>query len=216
MLEQLGEALLLNRSNGGGGVAELREVRHITLGVDGIGVALAPLLQALLQLQLTSPLRGRLQLDGLSGEGRIKVAQILVVRHARIVGRLYLLIKEGNSSNKKDKRKLKGFCQNFCFCSTFVYLLCENISPGDVLEEGMEHDLSGVRRSAAQSAAGIFLEEAPQQGTGLGADSGRESHLSNQDLLKEHVMLVGDERKATDEHLVHDHAEAPPVHLVVV
>ena len=62
----------------------------------------------------------------------------------------------------------------------------------------------------------VLLQQACQQGLGLGGQVLGEADLLHQDELKEALVVLVVEGQPAAHHLVHDHAQAPPVHRPAV
>ena len=97
-------------------------------------------------------------------------------------------------------------------------LVLERDPVDSIEEEGMSLDglLATTGRTAAQSLVGILGHEALEDGDGVLAQPDRIEHLVVQDGLEEVVLVVGLERRLTGHHLVHEHAQRPPVHAEAV
>lgn len=63
---------------------------------------------------------------------------------------------------------------------------------------------------------GVLLEQASQQGLGLGGQVLGEADLLQEDQLKETLVVLVVEGQPAAHHLVHDHAQTPPVHRSTV
>lgn len=63
---------------------------------------------------------------------------------------------------------------------------------------------------------GVLLEQAGQQGLGLGRQVLGEADLLHEDQLKETLVVLVVEGQPAAHHLVHDHAQPPPVHRSTV
>ncbi|KAM8918793.1 LOW QUALITY PROTEIN: uncharacterized protein AAEQ78_026265 [Lycaon pictus] len=91
-------------------------------------------------------------------------------------------------------------------------LLLYHVLPADAEEEPVLHDLPGVAGPPAEPLLGVLLKQPSKQGLGLGAECAREMDLLYEDEHEEALVVLVVEGQAAAHHLVHDHAQPPPVH----
>ena len=72
-------------------------------------------------------------------------------------------------------------------------------------------DVADSVGAAAESVGRVPLEQRPQQRLGLGAEVLRHGELRLQDLVHGLLPVLALEGKPPRQHLVHQHAVAPPV-----
>lgn len=63
---------------------------------------------------------------------------------------------------------------------------------------------------------GVLLEQASQQGLGLGRQVPGEADLLHEDELKQTLMVLVVERQTAAHHLIHDYTQTPPVHCPAI
>lgn len=74
----------------------------------------------------------------------------------------------------------------------------------------------GEMEDECRPLLGVLLEQAGQQGLGLGRQVLGEADLLHEDQLKEALVVLVVEGQPAAHHLVHDHAQPPPVHCSTV
>ena len=62
----------------------------------------------------------------------------------------------------------------------------------------------------------VLLKQPSKQGLGLRAERAREADLLHEDEFEEALVILVVEGQAAAHHLVHDHAQPPPVHRPAV
>ena len=105
-----------------------------------------------------------------------------------------------------------SFCV-FKFNFPKTNLLLEHLLPVDAPEEDVVHDLLRVVRPTAKTASGVLAQQPIEEVTRLAGECPRKAHLLDENQLKEDVVVAIVEGQSADHHLVHDHAEAPPIDL---
>lgn len=70
----------------------------------------------------------------------------------------------------------------------------------------------GEKAWGAPPLLGVLLEQPCEQGLGLGAECAWEADLLQEDEFEEALVVLVVEGQAAAHHLVHDHAQPPPVH----
>lgn len=76
--------------------------------------------------------------------------------------------------------------------------------------------VQGTTHSQATPLLRVLLQQSSQQGLGLWPKCSWEADLLHEDELKEALMILVVEGQAATHHLVHDHAQPPPVHRTPV
>ena len=92
----------------------------------------------------------------------------------------------------------------------------EQVVPADGAEEGMRHDVLGVPDAGAEPLRLVLLQEPLQEIAGTGGHVRPQSQRLVEDVVVHLCHVPAVEGRESVEHLVGDHAQAPPVHRPAV
>lgn len=91
-----------------------------------------------------------------------------------------------------------------------------DVIPVDLLEEGLVHDLLGIRWTTTKTSFGLAGEELLQYGDGVARHVDRVEGLISQNSVVDFFFIFTAEGRLLEQHLVDQYTECPPVDSTTV